>query len=273
MYNNFDYNPCSECAYNVGNWCKKIGAYHEDYVCDEFDELNENNKYDEYTILSTPKKSSKSNKYKINKRFKEKCKRKCLSQYGNYCYINGKYKKGYKKVKYYKKLAQKKVRHYDTSIHKGNDYRKIDFIGQIDPSSWKVISKDKKEDKKPVTAEDFIEFFCIKDKMICNFIRLIEKHGFLRDINLEETSYNYIPNMISKDIEIGIDFLINNSYRIGIDPRTWFNKSYQCGICAYFPMSKRDYNEFINVVQKVLNDKRFRKRWNRHCEDLFKNVI
>lgn len=272
MYNNFNYNPCSDCIYSVdNNWCEKIGAYREDYLCDEFDELNNLSKYDEHTILSTPKKSSRSNKHKINKCFKEKYKKKCLYQYGNYCYFNGEYKKGYKKVKYYKKFAQKKVRHYDISTHKGNDYKKIDFIGQVEPKVWKTISKDKKENKKIISADDFIKFFYIEDEMVCDFIRLIEKYGFLKNIDLENTSYEYVPKMISKDIEIGIDIFGMDSYRIGIDPKNWFCKTSLCGICAYFPMSKRDYNNFINVIKKVLDDEHFKKHWDRCGEKLFKN--
>lgn len=262
---NNNYNSCSECIYNMGNdWCEKIGASHKDYLCDECCADNK------YNVLSKHKRPNRLNRHKINEIFKEKHKKRC-KYLNNYYYIDGNYSKPNSSCKYEKKLCQKKVRHYGLPFHKGNDYKKIEYVSSNSLKKTKTFAKDKKESKKLITAEDFIKFYHIKDKMVCDFIYLIEEHGFLKDAILEDDSYGYILPMLSKGIAIGIDCIYNDSYRIGIDPKDWFNKTYQCGICAYFPMSKRDYNNFINVVEKVLNDKRFRKNWDKHCEPLFKN--
>lgn len=262
---NNNYNSCSECIYNVGNdWCEKIGASYKDYLCGEYNTNNEHN------ISSKPKHSNRLNRHKINEIFKEKHKKRC-KYLNSYYYVDGKYNKPSGSYKYDKKLCQRKVRHYGLPFHKGNDYKKIEYVPSNLLKKTKTFAKDKKESRKLVTAKDFIKFYNIKDKMVCDFIYLIEEHGFLKDAILEDDFCGYILPMLSKGIVIGIDCLYGGSCRIGIDPKDWFNKTYQCGICAYFPMSKRDYNNFINTVQKVLNDKHFRKNWNRHCEPLFKN--
>lgn len=116
--------------------------------------------------------------------------------------------------------------------------------------AYKLIRKKKIEK----IINNMKESYGTVDIKLINFLEQLESYGFFLNLNDNDIYYSDVSILTAKKISIGIDKIYNKKTRIGIDPSFCFNKTGDCSIIAYFPMSKREYMRFVKLFHKLLSN-------------------
>ena len=131
------------------------------------------------------------------------------------------------------------------------------------------LRKEVRKNKIRRLTTELKESYGEVDMKLVDFINQLESYGFF--LNMENLDIDYcleenihsIPILTANNVSVGIDGIYAGKIRVGIDPKYFFNKTGDCSIIAYFPMSKREYTRFLNLFNKIMCScpKTFKKEW------------